>query len=272
MTQIWVNNVKKSQVSAFDRGLAYGDGVFATMRVANHSILFVDTHLARLSEGAERLGFSWHASDHLRQALTQLAIDNNNACIKLMLTRGEGGRGYQAPAKPSPMVMVSVHDIPDHYTDWQKTGVRLASSQVMLSAQPLLAGIKHSNRLEQVLIKSAPLVDNCHDWLVRDANHHIIESSAGNLFFIKGNTAYSAKLTHCGVSGVMRQQVIMALLSQGMNVCCIDITNDMLNQCEHVIMTNSLYGMLDVIAIDGKPYIQFAQTQAILASLGFPII
>ena len=269
MHQIWVDNQKVQKVSPFDRGLAYGDGLFATMRVENRSILFLDTHLQRLIDGAYRLGFDWQLTQTLRDELNVLADKQVTGCIKLLLTRGEGGRGYQSPAKPSPMLIVSLHALPQTYQKWRKSGAKLASSDVPLASQPLLAGIKHLNRLEQVLIKSSGLLLGFDDWLVSNSQGNVIESSVGNLFFISGTDVYTPKITESGVSGVMRQQVIEALLTKGFNVFCTDISQASIQQYKHVVMTNSLYGIIDITAIDNHSFDRFELTQPLLISLGF---
>lgn len=269
MFQIWIDDVKIDSISALDRGLAYGDGLFATMRVANNKVMFLNSHLVRLQDGAERLGFFWQAKQNLLNELTEIASTQDNICIKLLLTRGEGGRGYQAPSAVTPMLIVSVHSIPDIYNVWHSRGVKLFSSTVKLASQPLLAGIKHLNRLEQVLIKSTQLTADCDDWLVKDQQGNIVESSAGNLFFIKNKQVSTPRLSFCGVSGVMREQVIKGLLTQGYNVTCTDISESMLEKFEYVLMTNSLYGIVDVVEINGKSFNRFADRQKLLKLLMF---
>lgn len=254
---IWVNGVAQVGVDATDRGLAYGDGLFATMRTGVDGVLFLDAHQRRLTEGAARLGFEWQMSHHLTQHLLHLAKQYPQHCLKLIVTRGVGGRGYLPPQSVIPTEILSLHAIPGHYRQWQQQGIRLCTSPVRLGHQPLLAGMKHLNRLEQVLIKSQPLMPKCEDWLVLDIVDNVIESSMANIFFSKGNHVVTPSLTHCGVAGVMREQVIATLLSHGMNVDCMPINASQLTTFDSVFITNSVLGIVDVLSIDSQHFTPF---------------
>jgi len=264
MAPVWVNHHENGTINPFDRAVAYGDGVFATMRTASADmpagILFLDGHICRLQQGCERLGIEWHASDLLIEQLQQLARQYPQHCIKLLLTRGVGGRGYQAPSSSNVTEVVSVNAIPDHYLDWQQSGISLASSSICLGRQPLLAGIKHLNRLEQVLIKSQPLVDTYQDWLVFDCDGYVIESSMANLFIVKNNQVLTPAITHAGVSGVMREIIIDTLLCHGIAVMATRLTSSDVQAAEHIFITNSLFGMIDVTAIDDFQFSRWTQT------------
>ncbi len=251
---IWVNGVPQANVDPSDRGIAYGDGLFATMRTGAEGILFFETHQARLTIGAARLGFQWQMSEALQQQLQALAIEYPLHCIKLIVSRGVGGRGYTPPEIVKPTEIVSVHAIPGHYAQWQQMGIRLKSSSVRLGLQPLLAGIKHLNRLEQVLIKSHILPQGFDDWLVADIEDNIIESSMANIFFIKGNQVLTPSLAQCGVAGVMREHVMLALLEQHLNIECLPVGAERLIEFDSAFITNSILGIVDVLAIDSLTF------------------
>ncbi|EGM69793.1 deoxycytidine triphosphate deaminase [Shewanella sp. HN-41] len=250
MPLIWVNGVSQASIAPMDRGLAYGDGLFATMRTGVDGILFFEAHQARLTVGAARLGFDWQMSPVLRQQLVTLAKQYPHHCIKLLITRGVGGRGYAPPEPVQATEVVSIHPIPAHYVDWQQKGIRLKTSPVCLGHQPLLAGIKHLNRLEQVLIRSQPLPKGFEDWLVLDCMGKVIESSMANIFFIKGNQVVTPSLDLCGVAGVMREQVMLALLAQQMNIDSLPFDAEQLVEFDSAFITNSVLGVVDVMAID----------------------
>ncbi|MEC4724851.1 aminodeoxychorismate lyase [Shewanella sp. D64] len=254
MTQVWVNGVLATKIDPMDRGLAYGDGLFATMRIVKGEVQFLPAHFARLTQGAKRLGFAWSASPTLAEQLKQLALTQRNACVKLLLSRGVGGRGYAAPSPCLVNEVVFLSAFPQHYCLWQREGISLALSDILLAKQPRLAGIKHLNRLEQVLIKSIQLPEGFDDWLVLDNDGSIIESSIANLFFIKERTIFTPAITHCGVAGMMREQVIYALIDLGYNLDIKPIHHNDLAQFEHCFMTNSLLGLVDIKQIDSIAY------------------
>lgn len=251
---IWVNGVAQANIDPTDRGIAYGDGLFATMRTGAEGVLFFETHQARLTAGAARLGFQWQMSEALQQQLQALAIEYPQHCIKLIVTRGVGGRGYTPPETVKPTEIVSVHTIPSHYIQGQQRGICLKTSSIRLGLQPLLAGVKHLNRLEQVLIKSHPLPQGFDDWLVTDIENNVIESSMANVFFIKGNCVFTPSLALCGVAGVMREQVMQALLEQNINIECLPVGAERLIEFDSAFITNSILGIVDVLAIDSLTF------------------
>ncbi|GAA0783323.1 MULTISPECIES: aminodeoxychorismate lyase [Pseudomonadati] len=272
MTQVWVNQQTTINVSPFDRGLAYGDGVFATMRTYPKSapqsgIMLLKLHLARLAQGCERLHINWGPSETLISHLSDLAQQYPNSCIKLLLTRGVGGRGYQAPEQANITEITSVHEIPIHYQTWQKQGVALATSKIKLAQQPLLAGIKHLNRLEQVLIKSQQLPDGFNDWLVYDTQDNVIEASMANIFIVKAEQVFTPAINQAGVSGVMREAVIEALLSNGVDVRIQPLSLNDIVDADSIMLTNSLFGIINVIKVDKNSYQPWANTIAVAQKL-----
>ncbi|WP_299494349.1 aminodeoxychorismate lyase [uncultured Shewanella sp.] len=268
MMTVWVNGVENGQVKPVDRGLAYGDGLFATMRVSHHEIQFLTGHFNRLSQGAKRLGFDWQASPTLKAHLHQQALTMEHGCIKLLLTRGSGGRGYAAPSQLDITEVVSTHPIPKHYPLWQQRGIALVSSDVTLGRQPRLAGIKHCNRLEQVLIKSVPIPLGFDDYLVLDEQDLVIESSMANLFFVdKEQAVYTPALSHSGVAGMMREQVINGILALGFSVHVKPIPISRLTDFSAAFVTNSLLGVVDVTRINDVMYTSDPLTQMLRTEL-----
>lgn len=267
MTEVWVNGKQDCQIDPLERGLAYGDGLFATMRFSGGEVLFLRAHLQRLTQGAKRLGFDWCASDPLIAQIKHLAMTHGDGCIKLLLGRGVGGRGYAAPTSGLITEVVSIHAIPSHYSQWQIAGISLMSSDVKLAHQPLLAGIKHLNRLEQVLIKSKQLASGFDDWLVMDQKHNVIESSMANLFLVDGNRVVTPSIALAGVAGVMREQVIYALIERGFDLHITDVSYQQLPQFEHGFITNSLFGLVDINRVDDLTFERSPFTDSIRDSL-----
>jgi 4-amino-4-deoxychorismate lyase len=261
-------------INPLDRAIAYGDGVFATMR-SNGEILFLADHLARLEQSCARLGFHWQASSELKDSLTEFAAAYPKHCLKLIVSRGVGGRGYQAPNPVLATEIVFVSELPAIYQQWQQTGISLAISDIRLGQQPRLAGIKHLNRLEQVLIKSQALPQGMDDWLVLDCQDNVIESSMANLFGVKEGIIYTPALHQAGVSGVTREIIIKALLSfaspQGHTVVVDEFKQDFFMSCEHVFLSNSLFGVVDVIGIDSQGFTPWSQSAQLRHSLGLSL-
>lgn len=263
----WVNGIETSQIAVQDRAFAYGDGLFATMRVdGSGRVQFLDCHISKLVQGAKRLGFDWQLSQASQGRLTLLAQDNPNHCIKLQVSRGQGGRGYASPNSPNPIEVLSVNPIPAHYQAWQKQGIALQQCDVELGRQPRLAGIKHCNRLEQVLIKSQPLMAGFDDVWVRDERGFIIEASMANLFVLIGGHWYTPSLSCSGVAGTMRRQVLQTMLELGHNIQVAPVSTKCFKEAQAVLMTNSLLGVVMVNRVDNHQFsgqaLQLASTLA----------
>ncbi|WP_133407105.1 aminodeoxychorismate lyase [Parashewanella tropica] len=279
MQKLWINGQSESDLqgkhcNAFDRGMAYGDGLFATMRIDSHGqIQFLDTHIQRLTQAAFRLNIKvdqqyWSPNSALLEHLKEVSLQHPLQGLKLLITRGVGGRGYQAPDSSSVTELVSVFPLPEQYSNWQKQGIKLQSSAIKLAKQPILAGMKHLNRLEQVMIKSQSLSEGFQDWLVMDTDDMVIESSMANIFFHDGEKWLTPCLSKSGVSGVMREQVIQRLLESGEHVEVQSIPKEKFQHMQHSFITNSLMGVVDIVQIDDKVFDKSSITETLRSQLG----
>ncbi|HHC74274.1 MAG TPA: aminodeoxychorismate lyase, partial [Thiothrix sp.] len=182
---IWINGVQSEQIAVMDRGLQYGDGVWETVQIKHHQAQFWSAHLVRLQQGLQRLAIPFGETDLLlleRTVQRCLAIKATGV-LKIIVTRGIGGRGYQPSLLAAPQHIVSWHPLPDYPASYQRQGVDVMLCETRLGHQPQLAGFKHLNRLEQVLARRevvAPFAEG----IVRDYNDRIIEGSMSNLFIV----------------------------------------------------------------------------------------
>jgi 4-amino-4-deoxychorismate lyase len=234
-------------ISPSDRAFNYGDGVFTTMHVVGGQVRLLDYHLRRLTHDAKALGIALNPVE-LATAISDFAKDSASEqyVMKVHVCAGEGGRGYaRDPKKPS-LVRFSVHDYPLHYANIKQRGAKLICANTRLAIQPTLAGIKHMNRLEQVLIKQEVVNRDVDDALVFDTNNNVIEASAGNVFFNNGVQWCTPALDGCGVNGVVRQCLLDAAnraeqpIKQG-NYGIEDIAT-----AQALVITNALMGVMPV--------------------------
>ncbi len=230
-----------SQFALNDRLANYGDGVFTTMHVSNGKVGLLSRHLTRLVNDAAALGLMVEKSD-LEQLTREALSARQNGVLKLLVGSGQGGRGYARPESPTLSVAVSWHSVPDLYDTWRTDGISLGLSPIKLAVQPLLAGLKHANRLEQVLIKRAMQSMDCNDCVVTDNNCTIIEASAANLFWYKQGTWFTPAVSNAGVNGVMRQFIIEHC--QTVEVGEYHLRN--LYDADAIMLTNALMQMVPV--------------------------
>ena len=228
-----------------DRSFQYGDGLFTTVRVKDGKAMLWDLHLQRLVSGAKALLIHSFDTDELT-AKVQQAISAPDQVIKVLISRGQAGRGYSPRGIESPCCYISTAALPD-YSNWQQQGIRLGVADFKLAQQPALAGVKHNNRLEQVLIK-AELAERVVDELVvLDQSDAVIEVSAANLMFCKEGEWFTPVLDQAGVNGVMRQYLMAHLLVTEGNFGLAD-----LQQADALLICNALMGVVPVKEFAGQ--------------------
>ena len=249
----WLNGEPQSPLSIKDRGLAYGDGLFETMRCENGQIPFLPLHLARFERGLKALAlpasFESIASQIHSFSKAVTAQAQTPAIIKLIVSRGVGGRGYAPSENAQPTVILQAFVAPLVGEDSE--GVSLAVSRVALAEQQWLAGIKHLNRLEYVLA-AADVQNRCPEAtaLLLNNQGHVIESLHHNLFCVQGGHVYTPALNLCGVAGVLRRWLLDDLAPELSLPCLVlPITLDELSGFDEVFIGNSVRGFMPVTQI-----------------------
>lgn len=237
-------------LTPLDRGFAYGDGVFRTLLVREGQPLDWQRHYRKLSYDCGRLGIPCPDSELLLSDIRRLC-DHGSAGIKLVVTRGEGRRGYAVPAPVKPMRVALRFELPDYPPQFAAEGVRLHLCALRLAEQPLLAGIKHLNRLENVLARMEWNDPGIAEGLLLDAHGRVIECTASNLFIRCGRTLLTPALELCGVAGVTRERIIELAPSLGYAVEIADFWLPQLLQADEAIICNSLYGAWQVRELNG---------------------
>jgi 4-amino-4-deoxychorismate lyase len=245
-----VNGQHTDQINIADRAAQYGDGCFTTMAVHQGEIDHWSAHLTRLQNSCDRLYIAFERWDELTQQVFDIAHNQQNGVIKVIISRGVGGRGYGIAGTDNPSYIITRHDIPAHYSLWQDKGIELNVSSVTLAKQPLLAGLKHLNRLEQVLVKRELEQDAFHDCIVMDTDNQIVETSAGNLFWYIDNAWFTPSLSFSGVEGVMRNHIIDLFKAKGSQIHECRNALDILQEASEVFVCNSLMGVVPVNAIE----------------------
>lgn len=241
-----VNSNSGAGVPFSDRALQYGDGVFSTVRIADGQAQLWPLHQARLQAGLQRLAIHFEEWPILESQVHECCRKADQGVLKVWISRGVGGRGYAPPVPCRANWALSLHALPDHYARWRHQGVVLGTSPIRLAKQPLLAGIKHLNRLEQVLVKQDLAAREWDDALVCDTDGMVVESSAANLFWHSQGHWFTPDLRHAGIAGVMRQYVLQQFSDAKQQVEVVRITADGLRHADSLFMCNSLMGIVPV--------------------------
>ena len=203
-----VNGLACDTITTFDRGLLYGDGLFETTAVADGRILNWSRHVARLHLGCERLGLPIPDDDLLRTEVLRCAGATERCVVRIIWTRGQGGRAYTPALNVVPTRIIARRAWPSNIEANRNRGIRVGIAQQRLGINPSLAGIKHLCRLEQVLASRELSTNDLDDVLMLDSVGSVIESTRCNLFVISRDTVSTPLLNDCGVRGVMRANVL----------------------------------------------------------------
>ena len=248
---IWINGRDEARLSALDRGLLYGDGVFRTLRLTAGQPVAWDAQYRQLMRDCAALNLPCPSGESLLQALRAGAPAGETVVGKIIVTRGSAGRGYAMPEQATPTVIVQILPFPSHIPLWRSHGVRVICCGLRLSAQPLLAGIKHLNRLENVLARSEWNNPAIAEGLLFDEQDCLIEGTSSNVFLRIDGRLVTPELSRCGVAGMQRSRII-DLARQGRHPLEIrPVTRDELARAEDIVLTNSLIDAWQVIEIDG---------------------
>lgn len=256
--------------AANDRAASYGDGVFTTMRIEQGKVALRDRHVHRLIGDATRLGIPLDGKA-LEQAIADAASNIASGVLKLLVSAGEGGRGYARSEHTQPALHFSEHARPEHYTTHATQGLTVIAANTCLASQPLLAGIKHLNRLEQVLVKREISHSGADDALVCDYHGVLVEASAANVFWYHHGSWFTPDLSQCGVNGVMRGFIIDWMRERQIP---LQIGRFSLRQCQQassMMLTNALMELMPVrelvihsnkINLDVTPVTELRQAMA----------
>lgn len=248
---VWINGVVQDWVSVGDRSFQYGDGCFTTMLVNSRRIEHWPYHQQRLEQSLKALSIPYPNWTQVESWLDDALLESKetHSGIKIHISRGNGGRGYSSQGLNSPTVTISTFAYPSHYRQWQEQGIQLGLCEQRLGLNPMLAGFKHNNRLEQILLKQELEKQGLVDGVVLDLNDHVIETTVANLFWFKQGVLYTPDLQQAGVAGVMRRYVIEQAKAMGttVQVSCYKLSD--LMSADSVFITNSLLGIAPVNAI-----------------------
>jgi len=246
----WINGVEQLDITVADRGLQYGDGLFETLAVFDGQCPRFQDHYQRLRAGCDRLGIPLPDETLLLQEVAQAAKGQDKAVIKLILTSGVGGRGYTRPVNPQVTRIVMLHAWPDYPLAYWQNGIAMMLCQTRLGCNPALAGIKHLNRLEQVLARNEWQGNDYAEGLMCDTDGNVIEGTMSNVYLVRDNTLYTPTTDHSGVAGVMRHWILDNAPKLNIDIVETAISVEDIKQADEVILSNSLIGLWPVKAFE----------------------
>ena len=247
-----------------DRGLQYGDGLFETMLVRRGRVRFEALHRARLAEGCGRLGIDADLA-RVWEPVGQLAARHGNALLRLQLTRGIAvGRGYQPSGNERARSMLAVFAAPA--TDTPQP-LRVITLRNRLGENPDLAGLKHCNRLEQVLARQAMAGIDAFEGLMASSSGLVISGTMSNVFLELDGQIVTPAMDRCGVAGVMRAVVLREAAHAAAPVRVMQVQVDALRRASALALSNARLGLVMVDELDGRRLAHSTRLAALAAQV-----
>lgn len=263
-----VNGEPGHALSLADRGLQYGDGLFETILVKAAQPVFLQQHLDRLQNGCQRLLIPCPNLDLIGAEISQVIQEAPlQAVLKIIVTRGSGGRGYRQPEPIAPTRIISLHPYPNYPAAFKQVGVVVRFCQIRLGCNPALAGIKHLNRLEQVLARAEWHDPAIQEGLMLDSHGRVIEGTMSNLFWVKNHILFTAPLLESGVAGIMRAHILQLARCNAIPVKEQYIESANLLAADELFLTNSLIGIWPVQRLGQHLFSLGAVTRKLMAML-----
>ncbi len=257
-----VNGKQGNSISIRDRGLLYGDGVFRTLRAFHGKAQHWTLHYQKLQHDCAALGITCLDSALLTTELDHLLTQYPDGAVKLIVTRGLvmnglGVRGYAPPAQATPTHIWDISPLPDYPVDRATIGIKARLCQLRLSQQPRLAGVKHLNRLENVLAAAESNDADIAEELLMDAEGNVIEGIRSNLFLVSRGKLVTPDLSRCGVAGVQRDRVIAWAAQHNMALEVRDVGLDEVLHADELFVVNSIIGMWPIRELEQRYWSDF---------------
>jgi 4-amino-4-deoxychorismate lyase len=253
--QTWlVNGCTGSLIPADDRGLAYGDGLFETIALRRGLPRFLERHMARLAAGCVRLGIPPPASGTIAEEIGLVRAGCEAGTVKVIVTRGTGPRGYRWRPGQMPTRMVGFDPEDGRHHRARGEGVVVVHCRTPASSNPVLAGMKTLNRLDNVLARAEWTNDeDAQEGLMFDSQGCVTGGTMSNLFVVRDGRLLTPALTRCGVRGVMRDLVIEQARAAGIDVTEREIAREELAVADELFLTNALIGLWPVGRCGDRP-------------------
>jgi len=257
MSLTLINGSPADTIPADDRGLAYGDGIFRTLAARAGKVILWRRHYEKLSADCRSLSIVPPLESLLQDDLRWILQRMPDCAIRITVTRGSGGRGYALPGDVIPRRIVAASPIPEYPADHAKHGVKVRYCEQRLALQPRLAGIKHLNRLENVLARAEWHDPSIAEGLLLDVDGRVIEGTRCNLFLVEKGVLVTPDLSRCGVSGVTRDAVIGLAARQAIPCRVEPVSCERLQAADAIFLVNSLIGVWPVAALEGRTWHDF---------------
>ncbi len=250
---VWVNGDPAGALSPVERGLHYGDGLFETIACLEGRPRFLNLHLERLETGCARLGIACPSPEELRREILAVAAGAPRAIVKMLLTRGPAAaRGYGTTGAEQPTRLTLRYRWEEEDPQLSALGVRVRTAALRLAESPALVGLKHLNRLEQVLARREWNDPDIGEALMFSSSGRLISGVMSNVFLVEAGTLRTPLLDRCGVAGIMRRVVLREAARAGIPAKESALEAADLARTRELFLTSAVIGLRPVRSLDGR--------------------
>jgi 4-amino-4-deoxychorismate lyase len=242
-----------NKISPFDRAFQYGDGIFRTFVVVNKKPLHWKHHYKKIVEDCLAMKITPPKEKDLLSDIQSLFKSKKKLVGKFIISRGESERGYKFNKDISHNRYLIKTQMPSYPKEYFKVGVNLYVCEQKLNPC-ILSGVKHLNRLENIMARQEWKRDHYADGILLDQNGHVIECISSNIFMRIGKTIFTPKIDHVGIKGVTRELIIKISAELGFRIKEMTFDLNKLLESDEVFITNSLFGVLQVKKIKNKTW------------------
>ena len=245
-----INGVANGTLSPLDRGLAYGDGVFRTLKVRDRQPVWWRDQYAKLAHDCAALTLACPDANLLLSEIETVTQQLNSAVVKIVITRGLGERGYAPPKHTAPTRIVMASTLPDQAQ--AHSGIRVRWCSLRLARQPKMAGIKHLNRLENILARQEWSDPDIAEGLLCDDTGAVIGGTRSNVFAMRAGRLLTPELSSSGIAGVTRDRVLRAAIRHDIEIQVARLEPANIVNADEVFLSNSIVGLLPVAELDNR--------------------
>ena len=250
----WFHNGNQiDSIPIDDRGFQYGDGVFETIAIRQGKLRLFSLHAERLLVSGRRMHMAVPGEDELQSlaeaAVTACECGNNDALLKIIVTRGSGNRGYKPKPDAKPSFYFGVFERTAHPDNYYSSGVAVRICRSRLSTQPQTAGMKTLSRLDQVIASSEEGSHDYQEGLMMDPSDNVICGTMSNVFLVHEGNLITPALTECGVSGVMRRHIIALADKSEIDVTVRTTHVSELSTADEIFLCNNQFGIWPVSSL-----------------------
>ncbi len=251
-----LNGQSADSIDLLDRGLHYGDGLFETIAVVNEQPLCLNKHLQRLLSGCARLKFDFNDAKILESEIISICKNIDRAVLKITVTTGIGGRGYKRSSTDlKPTRLLAIHPWSEYPDNYSTEGIQVHLCSGRLGHNPGLAGIKHLNRLEQVLARNEWDDANTMEGLMLDIDDNVIEGTMSNLFLVyPDKKLITPDLSLCGIEGIVRQYILDHCADISYTSDVRNLSLDDVYSASEMFFCNSIAGIMPVRQLDNHKF------------------